>query len=155
MTELRCVGALIADEQGRMFVHRRSPTRRLFPNCWDIVGGHVEPGETPLDALAREITEETGWYLSRVVAVVGEHEWVGDDGPTRRETDYLVEVSGDLTAPRLEAGKQVEYRWLGEDQLHLLSEHRETNDILTRQIVAAGFAVARRYRTRDVPGNVR
>lgn len=129
-----------------MFVHRRSPTRALFPNCWDIVGGHVEAGETPLDALAREITEETGWELARVVTVVGEHRWVGNDGPARYETDYLVEVTGDLAAPRLEAGKQVEYRWLAEDELDMLSEHRETGDILTRQIVAAGLAAARRHR---------
>jgi 8-oxo-dGTP diphosphatase len=140
---LLCVGALIIDGAGRIFVHRRSATRRLFPNCWDVVGGHVEPGETLLSALDREITEETGWRLSRVLAIVGEHTWTGNDGPTRRETDYLVEVSGDLTAPRLEVGKQDEYRWLAEGELSLLSEHRETGDILTRQIVESAFAAAR------------
>lgn len=39
------VGALIVDGRGRVFVHRRSLQRRLFPRCWDTVGGQVEAGE--------------------------------------------------------------------------------------------------------------
>ena len=29
-----------------------------FPNCWDALGGHVEPRETPLECISREIKEE-------------------------------------------------------------------------------------------------
>jgi 8-oxo-dGTP diphosphatase len=29
-----------------------------FPNHWDLIGGHVEDGETPEEALVREIKEE-------------------------------------------------------------------------------------------------
>jgi 8-oxo-dGTP pyrophosphatase MutT (NUDIX family) len=45
------VGALIVDGRGRVFVHRRSLQRRLFPRCWDTVGGQVEAGEDLLAAL--------------------------------------------------------------------------------------------------------
>lgn len=31
-----------------------------YPNCWDILGGHVETGETPADCIAREMQEEIG-----------------------------------------------------------------------------------------------
>jgi 8-oxo-dGTP diphosphatase len=29
-----------------------------FPNHWDLIGGHVEEGETPGEALVREVKEE-------------------------------------------------------------------------------------------------
>jgi len=29
-----------------------------FPNHWDLIGGHIEEGETPDDALVREVKEE-------------------------------------------------------------------------------------------------
>lgn len=38
----------------------RSATRAWYPDCWDLVGGHLEAGETPLQALTREVREELG-----------------------------------------------------------------------------------------------
>ena len=67
---LEVVGALIKDNRNRVYVHRRAVDRRLFPGIWDIVGGHVEPGESAQEALAREIGEETGWRLRRIEGVV-------------------------------------------------------------------------------------
>ncbi|MBQ1048551.1 NUDIX domain-containing protein [Micromonospora sp. C51] len=140
---LRCAGALIVAPDGRLFFQRRSPHRRLFPNCWDIVGGHLEPGESVQDALHREVTEETGWRVSEVLAEIGEYRYVGDDGLARIESDWLVRVDGELAAPVLEAGKHTEYRWLGPDDLDLLDEHRDVNDGLIRHIAERAFAVLR------------
>ncbi|MBQ0990432.1 NUDIX domain-containing protein [Micromonospora sp. PSH03] len=140
---LRCAGALIVDHDGRIFFQRRSPHRRLFPNCWDIVGGHLEPGEDIDEALRREITEETGWVLSHVLGQVGEYSYVGDDGLARTEYDFLVRVDGDLDRPMLEAGKHTEYRWLAEHEMTVLDEHRDVNDGLIRRIAEEGFAVLR------------
>jgi 8-oxo-dGTP diphosphatase len=131
-------GALILDEQGRAFVHRRGWERSLFPGCWDIVGGHVEPGETLLEALEREVEEETGWRLTGTPALsyVGDWETSGEDGTTcRREFDFVVEVDGDLANPRLEVPHHVEYRWLGRGELALLDENRGLDDGMIRQLV--------------------
>jgi 8-oxo-dGTP pyrophosphatase MutT (NUDIX family) len=137
---MRVAGALVVDDDGRLFFQRRSPHRRLFPNCWDIVGGHLEPGETIEEALHREVVEETGWRISVVLGLVGEYAYRGNDGIDRVESDFLVRVDGDLSRPRLEEGKHTEYRWLAENELDVLDEHRDVNDGLIRRIAEDGFA---------------
>jgi 8-oxo-dGTP diphosphatase len=139
-----CVGAVIVDDEGRVFVHRRGPDRTLFPGCWDLPGGHVEPDEAPLDALRREIEEETGWRLRRVVAELGETTWTGDDGIRRCELDYLVEVDGELAAPRLEWPHHVEFAWVGLDEVDRLVEDSTPVDADIREIVARGLREAAR-----------
>ncbi|SCG51747.1 NUDIX domain-containing protein [Micromonospora rifamycinica] len=51
-------GALVVDD-AVLLVHR-SPTRRAYPDLWDLPGGHVEAGESERQALARELREEVG-----------------------------------------------------------------------------------------------
>jgi 8-oxo-dGTP pyrophosphatase MutT (NUDIX family) len=136
---LRCAGAVIVDDDGRIFIQRRSADRSLFPDTWDIVGGHLEPGETLAEALHREVREETGWSVSVVLAEIGEHSYTGDDGLDRIETDYLVRVDGDLSRPRLEAGKHTEHRWIARDEVAVLDENRGVDDGLMRRIAEQGF----------------
>ncbi len=137
MVELLVVGALIRDPSHRVYVQRRSPHRRLLPGTWDIVGGHVEPGETPDQALAREIAEETGWRLRRVEAVLADWAW-DHAGVVRRELDYLVEVDGDLDRPVLEEGKHDACAWVGPGDLELLMAGRSDGDRRLRDVVARG-----------------
>lgn len=105
------VGALIADDQGRIYLQRRSLSRALFPGSWDLVGGHAEEGEDVRTALAREVREETGWRLAELGPVVEVIDWE-EGGVQRREVDLLVGVTGDLAKPVLEVDKHVEGRWL-------------------------------------------
>lgn len=52
------VGALICD--GRVLLAHRRPDKRAYPNVWDLPGGVLEPGESELEALSRELDEELG-----------------------------------------------------------------------------------------------
>lgn len=150
MVQAACVGALIRDDQNRGFVHRRGPGRRLFPGTWDVVGGHVEPGESPHEALAREIEEETGWGLRRIEAMVADWTWE-TDGKVRHELDYLVEVEGDLSAPRRESGKHDAFAWVGPDDLDLLMEGRADGDRQLHDIVAKATRIRLTERLRLEP----
>jgi 8-oxo-dGTP pyrophosphatase MutT (NUDIX family) len=147
---VQVVGAIIRDGRNRVYVHRRSANRQLLPGIWDIVGGHVEPGETPEQALAREIEEETGWRLRRIEAVAREWDWV-IDGVTRHEIDYLVEVDGDLANPRLETGRHDANSWVGPDTLELMMVGRTDGDRRLRDIVAAAVRTRLTARLRLVP----
>ncbi|MFE7274532.1 NUDIX hydrolase [Streptomyces sp. NPDC057623] len=49
------------DARGRLFVHRRTPTKLVFPSRYDMfVGGVVGAGESYDDAALREAEEELG-----------------------------------------------------------------------------------------------
>jgi 8-oxo-dGTP pyrophosphatase MutT (NUDIX family) len=130
MSKPNCVGALIRDRNNCVYLQRRSMKRRQLPGAWDIVGGHVEPDETPERALAREVSEETGWRLRRIEAIIADWEWT-HNGVTRRELDYLVEVDGDLSSPRLEVGKHDTFCWVGYKNLDgVRSKYDAGNDML-------------------------
>ncbi len=137
------VGALIADDAGRIFVQRRSERRALFPGCWDLVGGHLEPEETIMEALEREIFEETGWTLKTMGPVVYTLDWEAN-GHEKREVDLLVTVAGDLSNPQLEREKVTEGRWLRPGEMGLLLEHRDPGDTFVFEVVTRAFAAARR-----------
>ena len=135
MRAVDCVGALIRDDQQRVYVQRRTAERRLLPGIWDIVGGHLEAGETPEQALVREVEEETGWKVRDILWTVADWEWEWE-GRVRRELDYLITVDGDLGRPRLEEGKHDASAWVGPDDLELLMVNRTDGDRRLRDIVA-------------------
>lgn len=39
----------------------------LYPGCWAIFGGHIELGESPFEAVKREIAEEIGFTMTNPV----------------------------------------------------------------------------------------
>ena len=55
---VKCAGA-ICYRRGRLLLGLRA-SHKSYPLHWDIIGGHIEPGETPWVALTRELSEEIG-----------------------------------------------------------------------------------------------
>ena len=53
------VAVALVDAAGRVLVQER-PTGKQMAGLWEFPGGKVEPGETPEDALVRELAEELG-----------------------------------------------------------------------------------------------
>lgn len=65
---LECVAFMLI-QHGRVLLERRSLSKRLLPGALAIPGGHLEPGESPEDAVLRELDEELGLSPSTVVYV--------------------------------------------------------------------------------------
>jgi 8-oxo-dGTP diphosphatase len=49
--------ALIIQDK-KLLLGKRSPNESICPNQWDLFGGHLEPNESPTQALIRELLEE-------------------------------------------------------------------------------------------------
>lgn len=61
------VAALVRD--GLVLLVHRHPSRRWYADCWDLVGGHVDPGESPHQAIIRECLEELGVHVHDPVPI--------------------------------------------------------------------------------------
>jgi 8-oxo-dGTP pyrophosphatase MutT (NUDIX family) len=58
MTDTIAIAALIRDKN--LLLGHRHPGRRWYTDCWDLVGGHFELGESPEQAVRHECREEIG-----------------------------------------------------------------------------------------------
>ena len=55
---------ILENEKGEFLLYLRDNKPGIpFPDHWDLIGGHVEEGETPEEALVREVKEELGLNL--------------------------------------------------------------------------------------------
>ena len=109
MKRIEVVAAIIQDDQGRIFATQRGYGE--WKDWWEFPGGKMEAGETPEEALKREIWEEleTRIVVERFVETV---EW---DYPQFHLTMhcYFCRVeSGHLELKEHEAA-----RWLRKDEL--------------------------------------
>ncbi|WP_245634658.1 NUDIX domain-containing protein [Janibacter limosus] len=121
-------GLLVAD--GRVLLGHRHPLRRYYPDCWDAVGGHIEPGESPEQALARECVEEIGVVVTHARLATTTrlddlelHAFV-IDGWQGRPTNLAPDEHDDL-------------RWFGPDELSGLPlAHPALGDLVLRVTAA-------------------
>ena len=110
--QIDVVGAVIVKD-GAVLCARRGPGGEMA-GMWEFPGGKIEPGETPQEALVREIGEEL-----RCVVTVGEqvahtvHEY--GFGIVALTTFSCELVSGDL-----QLTEHAELRWLAPDALFSL-----------------------------------
>ncbi len=109
MKRIEVVAAIIHDEEGRIFATQRGYGE--MKDGWEFPGGKMEPGETPEEALRREIWEEleTRIVVERLVKAV---EWDYPNFHLTMHCFWCRIESGHLTLKEHEAA-----RWLAKDEL--------------------------------------
>lgn len=112
MKQINVVGAVIRVD-GKILCAQRGPDGAL-PGLWEFPGGKIEPGETPQDALVREITEELLCEI-RVGCQIEATTYTYDFGEVTLTTFYC-----DLIAGQPELTEHSEVVWLRPSELEKL-----------------------------------
>ena len=105
--------AFVIEREGSVLVLRRSPMKDHAPGQWETGSGRVELGETPEDAVRREVREETGLQVEIVAPVDTFHFYRGAE---REETIGITfwcrYVAGELVTSE----EHDRSEWLGFDE---------------------------------------
>lgn len=109
---IEVVGAVIVRDNF-VLAAQRGPDKAL-EGLWEFPGGKVEPGESPADALTREIEEELGCRIQvgkHITSTTHEYEF----GTIGLATYYATLTTGTPTA-----SEHSELRWVPFDDLQSL-----------------------------------
>jgi mutator protein MutT len=87
-------------------------SRKDDPSAFGLPGGKIDPGETPAQAIVREVREETGLVFSEVHEVFREVCPGGRDGVAYDTYTFVGQVSGEIDTS--ESGVVA---WVSEDTL--------------------------------------
>lgn len=107
---LPAVAAVIRDGEGRVLLQEKSPGEG-----WSLPAGGIEPGETPEQAITREVLEETQLQVrtAQILGVFGgkEFRYVYPSGDAVEYTVilYLCNVAGRSHSPRDPETKSLRY----------------------------------------------
>ena len=99
---------VLLDGQGRVLAARRPPHKSLG-GLWEFPGGKIDPGETPEAALRRELREELGLEVGRLVPM-DSHEHHYEFG-TIRLWPLLARCDGG-EHPKMVLHEHTEVRWV-------------------------------------------
>jgi isopentenyldiphosphate isomerase len=121
----RVVRIMLEDGKGNVLLQHRSPTKDIYPDCWDnSASGHVDAGEDYIKAAYRELQEELGVEgvdLQEIGSFTDEHTWHGLQ-MKRFAKVYKVVVSG--TPKSQEPDKIDDTRWFSvAETKRLIKEH--------------------------------
>jgi 8-oxo-dGTP pyrophosphatase MutT (NUDIX family) len=106
------------DPPPQLLIVKRVATETSFPCHWEVPGGKIDPAETVRHALDREVLEETGLRVCRVVTALPMVRWEDIRRVRKNWTQYVfvveVERSVDI---RLDPHEHDEWRWVVEEDV--------------------------------------
>ena len=122
------VRGVIKNNGNEILVVKRHPKSKTDPEMWELPGGKVENGEHFIDALVREIKEETNLDCE-----AGDFcEAVQNDYMHKRTVQlimYLTDIEGSVEISE----EHTEYAWVSLDELEMLELSSSLKKVLEKK----------------------
>ena len=120
----------VHDGNGKLLLTRRAP-QKSFPGTWENPGGAAQAGETSLQAVKRELFEETG-----IAAEESEFELLYSDKDSHTLYDfYCLHKQVPLEDIKLLPGETDDVQWATFDKVHKLIRERKICYIIAGQFL--------------------
>lgn len=116
------VKVLLRNEEGKYLLIRRNPKK--YPETgptWDIVGGRINPGESLLENLKREVREETGLEITDTPVIIGSQDIMGIARFPDRHVVRLSYTASATGTPAIDE-ESLEFKWFTKEEIEMLSE---------------------------------
>jgi len=102
----------IIEKDGQILITKRAPTRDHMPNEWETLTGRLNRGESFLDALHREVYEETKLKIKPLMPIDTFH-FMRVNVETVGVSYWCKYLGGEII---LDTDEQVEYRWVDPEE---------------------------------------
>ena len=120
----------VYDGKGKLLLTRRAP-EKSYPGTWENSGGAAKAGETSLEAIARELAEETGIH-----GKPEEFEHIGSGRDRYNHYDYYcIRKEVPIEEVVLLPGETDDAAWLTFEEVHKLVKEKKICKIISSQFL--------------------
>jgi 8-oxo-dGTP pyrophosphatase MutT (NUDIX family) len=126
----------------KVFLARRAPTKKFYPDVFEIPGGHIDFGEDIIEGLKREVREEMGKDI-----IVGDpfsaFTYMNEvKGAHAIEVAFFAQFVGGLDDIKLNPEDHADWGWFAETDENQFLINRKPDDP-EPDVVRRGFALLR------------
>lgn len=121
----------VTDGKDKLLLTKRSPEKDFYPGFWENSGGRAQSGETSLQAVAREVREETGISAQ-------EKDFIFLDSGKSTDTFvdfYMLVHPAPLEQIRLQKGETCDKKWATFQEVHAMIDRGEMAAPIVKQFL--------------------
>ena len=121
------VGAIITNKNAEILLIKRKADDFLG-GIFEIPGGKVENKESILNALIREVKEETNLDVKNINSYIDKFEYLSGSGKKCRQFNFYVETNAD--EKKIKLTEHDTYKWVGLDKIEAQNISDEVKECL-------------------------